>query len=48
MDGSRDKLNLAGRTSRGWKKNRDPSPELRTQNRIPLGGNPLATPGIRD
>ena len=43
MDDSRDKINLkAGRGLRNEdaKKNRDPSPEQRAQDRIPLGGNP--------
>ena len=43
MDDSRDKINLkAGRVLRNEdaKKNRDPSPEQRAQDRIPLGGNP--------
>jgi len=41
MDGSRNKINLkVSRVLTGMKKNRDPSPELRTQDRIPLGGNP--------
>jgi len=48
MDGSRNKINLKVSRVLTRKKNRDPSPELRTQDRIPLGGNPPATiPGIR-
>jgi len=50
MDGSSHKTNLkAGTASRNEdvKKKRDPGPEWRTQDRIPLGGNLLSNSWIR-